>query len=212
MICLPERFFVTGTDTGVGKTLVCSLLMSTGRFLYWKPIQSGLEEMTDTQWVQKATGLPDAFFLPERYLLSEPLSPHHAAMLDGVQIRLADFAWPDKAGHASVIVEGAGGIMVPINKTNLMTDLIKYLELPVLLVARSTLGTINHTLLSLAQLRREDIPVLGVVMNGPVNNSNRVAIETFGKVKVLAELPPIPIVGCQTIQKLVGQVFQNIQF
>ena len=188
----PPRFVVTGTDTAVGKTTICAILMAGLSATYWKPVQSGLEELTDTEWIRRATGLPDANFVPETYRLRHPLSPHAAAALDGVHIELERFNLPIPPPSTHLIVEGAGGIMVPLNAEHTMLDLIKYLCLPVLLVARSTLGTINHTLLSLEQLQRHQVEVLGVVMNGPQNTANRNAIQHYGKVPVLAEVGPLP--------------------
>ena len=197
----PDRFFITGTDTGVGKTVVSAILMAGLQAAYWKPIQSGLEGMTDTEWIQKATGFPDTCFYPEAYSLSQPISPHAAAAFDGIQIRLDAFELPDGGQSQQLIVEGAGGVMVPINAHQFMTDLIRHLNLPVLLVARSTLGTINHTLLSLAQLRREGIDIMGVVMNGPRDEINRHAIETFGRIRVLAEIEPIMNINTHSLQE-----------
>ena len=163
-IDLPAKFFVTGTDTDVGKTLVSAILMTGLKTSYWKPVQSGREDMTDSGWIRSVTGFSDELFIPETYLLSQPLSPHASAMHDGVHIELKSFHLPDDEKYPRLIVEGAGGVMVPLNESQLMIDLIKYLNLPVLLVARSTLGTINHTLLSLELLRRNGLEVLGVVM------------------------------------------------
>ncbi|MBM3131857.1 MAG: dethiobiotin synthase [Chloroflexi bacterium] len=161
----PRRLFITGTDTGIGKTVVSAILMAGLDGTYWKPVQSGTEEGSDTEWVRRATGLPMSHFLPETYGLKRPLSPHASAAMEGVRIELDAFRVPETKGH--LIVEGAGGIMVPLNDRHLMVDLMKRLGFPVLLVARRTLGTINHGLLSLEQLRRHGIEVFGVVMNGP---------------------------------------------
>jgi len=119
--------------------------------------------------------------------------------LDGVQIALDRFEIPEIPEGGTLIVEGAGGIMVPLNDKHFMLDLIKQLGMPVLLVADSELGTINHTLLSLAQLRRHDVSVWGVVMNGPENPGNRNAIERYGKVPVRAEVLPIPEITAQSL-------------
>ncbi|MDA8403818.1 MAG: dethiobiotin synthase [Desulfobacteraceae bacterium] len=197
----PDRFFIAGTDTGVGKTVVSAILMAGLQAAYWKPIQSGLEGTTDAEWIQQATGFPDACFYPETYRLSQPISPHAAAAFDGIQIKLDAFELPDRGQSQRLIVEGAGGVMVPINTCQFMTDLIRHLNLPVLLVARSALGTINHTLLSLAQLRREGIDILGVVMNGPRNAINRHAIEAYGRVSIFAELEPIMNMDAHSLQE-----------
>lgn len=189
-----KTVFVTGTDTGVGKTLFSAWLCMHWQAAYWKPIQSGLSEGTDTEWV---TRLASCKYLPERHRLTQPLSPHQAADLDGISIQLEDFIWPPLIQEAMQlitpeqrwVVEGAGGCMVPINWTDCMSDLMLHLDIPVLVVARSGLGTINHTCLSLEHLKSKGVKVLGVVMNGPINPSNKKAIEHFSGVKVLAELP-----------------------
>ncbi|HEY9697308.1 MAG TPA: dethiobiotin synthase [Trichocoleus sp.] len=184
----PERFFITGTDTNVGKTVVSAMLTLGLNATYWKPIQSGLDTITDTEYVQQVTGLDQTHFLPERYRLTEPLSPHASAAIDGVKIHLSDFELPSSIKNQHLIVEGAGGLLVPINDRHYVIDLIQYLQLPVCLVARSTLGTINHTLLSIAQLRRQNIPILGVIINGELNASNRSAIANYGQVTIIGEL------------------------
>ncbi len=184
---LPSKIFVSGTDTGIGKTVVSAMITLGLSATYWKPVQSGLDEETDTEFVRRVTGLSDAHFKPERYRLQEPLSPHASAAIDGVSIALDDFRLPDIETN-NLVVEGAGGLMVPLNDKDMIVDLIEYFNLPVLLVARSELGTLNHTFLSLEALRKRDIPVTGVIMNGPKNESNRKAIETYGNVEVIGEI------------------------
>jgi dethiobiotin synthetase len=192
----PPAFFVTGTDTDVGKTIVSALLTIALDGYYWKPIQSGRDDrgLTDRDRVGQLTGLGPERLLPERYCLGQPLSPHLAARLDGVEIELTDFELPVGLDRP-LIVEGAGGLLVPINDRHLMIDLIGHLGLPVVVVARSGLGTINHTLLSIGALRRSGIPILGVILNGPLNPENRRAIEFYGQVSVIAEVEPIPLGG-----------------
>ncbi|MCP4411766.1 MAG: dethiobiotin synthase [Gammaproteobacteria bacterium] len=190
-IKLPKRMFITGTGTDVGKTVISSILVSSLTAKYWKPIQCGLDETTDTQWIKNATNLDDSFFLPEYYRLSRPLSPHAAAAAENITIKLENFLLPELSEDESLIVEGAGGIMVPINEEHLIIDLIEKLQLPVLLVSSNILGTINHTLLSLEQLTRRGIEVIGVVLNGDSSVINRMAIEKYGQTQVIAEVPPI---------------------
>lgn len=204
-IIFPDRFFVTGTDTDIGKTLVSAILAIGLDAGYFKPVQSGLETETDTEWVRRITGLPDRYFIPEIYRLTRPLSPHAAAEIDGIRIELSAFRLPAPSDYPRLIVEGAGGIMVPLNEKELMLDLIKQLALPVLLVARSALGTINHTLLSLAQMERAGIDVLGVVLNGPKNESNRSAIEHYSNVRVIAEIEPLQEITARTLLDAFGQ-------
>lgn len=182
--------FVTGTDTGVGKTVVSAWLVRSWQADYWKPVQSGLEDESDAETVRRLSGAAANRIHPGRWHLTAPLSPHEAARRDGVRIALDDFALPQTP--RPLVVEGAGGVLVPLNERDMMADLMVRLGLPVLVVARSTLGTINHTLLTLEVLRHRGLEVRGVVMVGPENSANRSAIERFGAVKVLAELPLLP--------------------
>lgn len=202
----PPQFFITATDTNVGKSVVSALLTLGLNGTYWKPVQSGLDPISDTDYVRKVTQLDDSHFLPERFRLTQPLSPHLSARLDGVEIHLSDFSLPKSVPHAPLIVEGAGGLLVPLNSQDLMIDLIKYLELPVCLVTRTQLGTINHTLLSIRQLQRANIPILGVIMNGPKNLENKKAIAHFGNVPILAELEPLADVNPSTLKASFDQL------
>jgi dethiobiotin synthetase/malonyl-CoA O-methyltransferase len=177
--------FVTGTDTGVGKTMVSAWLVRSWGGEYWKPVQSGTIEAWDADPVRAAA--PGAIVHPSTYALSAPLSPHEAARLEGVTIRLDAFHLP--AARRPLVVEGAGGALVPLNDRDLMVDLMIHLDLPVLVVARSGLGTINHTLMTVAVLRDRGARIAGVVLNGPPNPANRQAIEHFADVNVVAELP-----------------------
>jgi dethiobiotin synthetase len=195
--------FVTGTDTGVGKTVVCAALMHRYRSLrarpdtsqitvrYWKPIQTGVERDDDTREVQRLGGCSPHEILRNGVRLRRPLSPHLAARLNGVTIDVQTLldGLAAQAPSSRWIVEGAGGTLVPINESQLMTDLMVRLALPVVVVARTRLGTINHTLLTLEALRARSLAVAGVVMVGRRNLENRRAIETYGGVRVLGELP-----------------------
>ncbi len=204
---LPAGLFVTGTDTDIGKTLVSAVLMAGSRGVYWKPVQSGLEETTDTQWIKSVTGLPDRHFLPETHRLRQPLSPHASAALDGVRIDLSDFSLPDPLPKPCLIVEGAGGVMVPLNERHFMLDLMIRLGLPVLLVASSGLGTINHTLLSLDKLRSHGVEVAGVVFNGPLNESNCQAVAHYGGTRVVARIEPVDRIDCSSLSNIFDKSF-----
>ena len=210
-ISLPDRLFITGTDTGIGKTVISAILMTGLQGIYWKPVQSGLEEITDTEWVRHKTGLPESHFRPETYRLRLPLSPHASAANDGVRIDLEAFQIPQTNKGEHLIIEGAGGIMVPLNERHFMKDLMKKLDSPVLLVASSSLGTINHTLLSLEQLKRDGIEIVGVVMNGPKNSINRKAIEDYGSMPVLAEIDPLPIIDPQSLKQCYREHFEDFK-
>lgn len=198
----PCRIFITGTDTGIGKTIISAILMAgLSDCGYWKPVQSGLEEITDTEIIRRATGIDKTRFFPETYRLKAPLSPHASAALENVNIDLKKFQAPDIGTLKHLVVEGAGGIMVPLNKQYLMLDLMKKLGFPIILVAKSGLGTINHTLLSIEQLRRHNLDIFGVVLNGPANASNKDAIEHYGKVRVCAQVQPLAQINPQSLSK-----------
>ncbi|MFD0987680.1 dethiobiotin synthase [Methyloligella solikamskensis] len=190
-------FFVTGTDTDVGKTVVAAWLTAYLGADYWKPIQSGVADGTDTKTVRALAELPDERIVPEAYVLPEPLSPHESARRAGVTIDLAAIRLPETENF--LVVEGAGGLMVPLNETELVIDLMEDLGLPAILVARSTLGTINHTLLSLEALRRRGLAVAGVIMVGPESGHNRAAIERYGRTQVIAEIPWLDPLNRQTL-------------
>lgn len=204
---MPKQVFVTGTDTGIGKSLVCAVLMAGLKGRYWKPIQSGLEGQTDTQWVREVTGLSGDRFFPETYRLSLPLSPHLSAAKDGLRIELEAFELPEVKAEEHLVVEGAGGIMVPLNDREYLLDLMKRLRLPVLLVASSRLGTLNHTLLSLEKLRGHGLSVAGVVMNGPLNPDNREGIEFYGKTNVIAEIQPLSAIDPGALESVFHKKF-----
>lgn len=193
MIEFPEKFFVTGTDTGIGKTFVSAMLMSALDATYWKPIQAGLNEETDTEFVQRISGVDDSRIIQERYRLETPMSPHGAADIDDVSISLDDFELPE-FNTKHLIIEGAGGLIVPINWEETVLDLIEQFQLSVLLVARSSLGTLNHTLLSIEALRRRNIEVFGVILNGEEHAHNKKTIQHFTGLPV-GEVCPVETVN-----------------
>ena len=182
----------------MGKTVVSAALVHRYRHLavrYWKPIQTGIERDDDSADVQRLSACAVSNVLNAGIRLPVPVSPHLAARLDGSTIELDALLAIAAAQprHARWIVEGAGGILVPLNERDLLVDLVRRLELPTLVVARSGLGTINHTLLTLEALARRDIVVAGVVMVGAPNPDNRLAIEHYGRTRVLGELPVLAL-------------------
>ncbi|MBI9074634.1 MAG: dethiobiotin synthase [Desulfatibacillum sp.] len=198
----PDRVFVTGTDSGIGKTTVSAILMAgLPNSGYWKPVQSGTEDVTDSQWVRRMTGLPETRFYPETYRLKAPLPPHASAAMENVTIDLEKFWVPYLGSLERLIVEGVGGVMVPLNEQHFVLDLMKRLNYPVILVCRNGRGAINHTLLTLEQLRNQGLNILGVVLNGPPIASNRQAIERYGKVQVMAELPVLETINPHTLAR-----------
>ena len=204
---MASKFFVTGTDTGVGKTVVSALLCAALEAIYWKPIQTGTREGADRPTVMRLAGLPRARTAPEAYRFAPPVSPHLAARRASVRIELRKIKMPRIAASENLIVEGAGGALVPINETQLMTDLMRHLGLPVLLVTRTTLGTINHTLLSLAALRGAGLDVRGVIMCGKPNRDNREAIERYGRARVIGVVPRLERIDRGALLGVFGKYF-----
>ncbi|PWE32962.1 ATP-dependent dethiobiotin synthetase BioD [Maritimibacter sp. 55A14] len=182
---------VTGTDTGVGKTVFAAGLTAALLATYWKPVQAGLDEATDSETVAALSGRP---VLPEAYRLRRPASPHLAAEEMGVRIDLDRLALPQVDGP--LVVEGAGGVMVPLTRKAVYLDLFARWQTPVILVARTRLGTINHTALSLMALRNAGCPVAGVAFNGPPEPeveetiAEMFSVPHLGRLDPLAELTP----------------------
>ena len=179
---------VTGTDTGIGKTVFAAGLADMLQACYWKPIQSGLEGETDSRIVARLGGLSEDRILPERYRLTTPVSPHHAADIDGVRIDAAALDMPETSSKR-LVIEGAGGLMVPLDRSTLYIDVFERWRVPVVLCARTSLGTINHSLLSVDALRRRDIELLGIVFIGEGNPESERAICEISRVQRLGRLP-----------------------
>jgi dethiobiotin synthetase len=185
----PNALVICGTDTDVGKTVVSALVVQGLGAHYWKPVQSGLEGGGDSGRLQALLQLPAARLLPEAYRLETPVSPHWAAELESITIDPARLALPAVA--EPLVVETAGGLLVPLRRDWLQIDQIAAWGLPVLLVARSGLGTLNHTLLSVEALRQRSIPLLGLVLNGPLHPDNPATLAALAQSPVLAQLPPL---------------------
>ena len=189
---MTRGFFITGTDTGIGKTSLSALLVAALDANYWKPIQTGSTEGTDRETVRRLAEIPEERLRREAYCFEPPVSPHLAAREAGVRIGLDALAWPPEESRDAArawIVEGAGGVLVPVNESEMMIDLMRRIGLPVLVAARSTLGTINHTLLTLAALRAARLAVRGVVFVGDAHEENRRAIEHHGETRVIGRIP-----------------------
>jgi dethiobiotin synthetase len=183
-----KRFVVTGTDTGIGKTVFSAGLCGMLGARYWKPVQAGLDGPTDSEVVVE---LAQTEIVPEAYRLKLPASPHQAAAQEGIAIDPDAFHLPVFSDGNPLVIEGAGGLMVPLTREILFIDIFTRWKLPLILCARTTLGTINHTLLSLEAIRLRDIPLLGVVFLGDANDESEGIICEIGKVKRLGRLPEI---------------------
>ena len=200
-----HHFFVTGTDTGVGKTTLSALLCAALDAVYWKPIQTGTLEGSDRATVMRLAGIGTDRTIDEVYKFVPPVSPDLAARWAGVEIDLAKINLPNHLANDWLVVEGAGGVLAPINQKQFILDMMVKLKLPVILAARSTLGTINHTLLTLAALHAAELPVHGVVLIGDQNRENRETVERFGHVRVIGEVPRLPNLHRTSLM----QVFMN---
>lgn len=177
---------VTGTDTGIGKTVIAAALTRALNAHYWKPVQAGLDEGSDAGAVTRL-GVDPARVLPEAYRLITPCSPHLAAELDGVTIDPARLTPPAVPGR--LVVEGAGGVLVPVTREWLYADQFAQWGAPVVLVARTALGTINHSLLSIEALRARGVPIAGIAFVGDANEDSEATIAAIGGVRRLGRLP-----------------------
>jgi len=191
-------FIVTGTDTDIGKTVFAAGLAGALGAHYWKPVQAGVDPEGDKERVAALSGLSPSHILPEAYRLATPASPHLAARIDGIEITAERLALPKVDGP--LVVEGAGGLMVPVSESLLMIDLFALWGLPVILCARTGLGTINHSLLSIEALRTRAIPIAGIAFIGDAHAENERIIPLLGKVRSLGRLPYIDPLDAGTLK------------
>jgi dethiobiotin synthetase len=183
---MKHQYIIAGISTEIGKTFISSILTEALQADYWKPVQSGALDFTDTDTVKSLISNTKTVFHPEAYRLTEPMSPHAAAAIDGVEIELSNFVLPETKN--SLIVELAGGLMVPLNNHETNLDLIKKLNIPVILVSKNYLGSINHTLLSVEILKMNNISVKGLIFNGEQNKSSEDFILNYTKLKCLGRV------------------------
>ena len=195
-----KAFFVTGIGTGVGKTVTSAILTELLKADYWKPIQAGDIENSDKKTVQNLILNTETNFFPETYLLHTPASPHYAAALENKHIQLTDFSLPKTSN--TLVVEGAGGLMVPINERETILDLIQHLKLPVVLVVQNYLGAINHTLLSIKALQSYNIEILGLIYNGDNYNDNQ---------QIIYEITGLPTLLNITLGTIIDKAFVENQ-
>jgi dethiobiotin synthetase len=199
------RFVVSGTDTNIGKTIFCAGLCGFLGARYWKPVQAGLDGQTDSEVVAELAGVP---VLPEAYRLTLPASPHEAAAQEGIDIDPQALIAPD----GPLVIEGAGGLMVPLTRETLFIDVFARWRIPLILCARTGLGTINHTLLSITAIRDRDIPLLGVAFIGDANEESERIIAEIGKVKRLGRLPVIEPLTAGRLAGVFGKTFEREDF
>lgn len=188
---------IAGIHTGIGKTICSAVLTEALGHDYWKPVQAGDLDASDSIFVKNHISNAKTVIHPEAYRLTIPASPHYAAAQDGVEIRLDNLALPKSDN--SIIVETAGGLMSPLSDTLLNMDLIKYLNLPVILVTNDYLGSINHTLMSVEILRGANIEILGLVFSGKRVDATRTFIENYTGLKTLLEIPYFETLAKETL-------------
>lgn len=207
---MSARIVVTGTDTGIGKTVFSAALAGALDAFYWKPVQSGLEDETDRDSVARLSGLPETRLLREAYRLRTPASPHLAARIDGVTIDADGLALPEI--DRPLVVEGAGGLMVPLTETRTYIDVMARWRAPVVLCARTTLGTINHSLLSIEALRARNIPLLGVAFIGEENAESERIICRMGRTTRLGRLPRLSPLTAEALRDAFARAFKVDDF
>lgn len=203
-----KSLFVTGIDTDVGKTIVSAVLCQALAASYWKPIQAGSLGRTDTHLIKKLCGKNVGLF-DEAYLLKNAISPHAAAQLEDISIKLKNIKKPRSPN--TLIIEGAGGVCVPLNPRQTNVDLMKQLKSPVILVVRNYLGSINHTLLSITVLKNYKICLAGMIISGERNPSSEAAYERLGKVPILAHIPHLTAVNKKNISALACSMSESLQ-
>lgn len=208
---MSHAIVVTGTDTGIGKTVFSAGLAGFLGARYWKPVQAGLDEETDTQLVARLGGVPADRIVPERYRLRTPASPHQSAAIEGVRIDPAALDVPTP-GDRPLVIEGAGGLMVPLNDDTLYIDIFERWRLPVVLCARTALGTINHSLLSVEALRKRRIDIIGIAFIGESNPESERAICAFGQVRRLGRLPLLSPLTADALHAVFSDSFRREDF
>ncbi len=200
---------VAGTDTGVGKTIFSAALAGACGASYWKPIQSGLDGETDSQTAARLGALPANRIVPEAYRLRTPASPHRSAEIDGVAI---DTALVPPHLDGALVIEGTGGLLVPVDRHTLMIDVFARWGLPIVLCARTALGGINHALLSIEALRRRDVPVLGIAFVGHNIPDTEATIAGFSGAPVLGRLPNLDPLTPATLRAAFATQFRLADF
>ncbi|MEM1322922.1 MAG: dethiobiotin synthase [Bacteroidota bacterium] len=205
---IPSGYFVSGIGTEVGKTVASAVLVKALAAHYWKPVQAGDLHHTDTDKVSQWAAHPDFHAYPEGYRLNTPASPHAAAAIDGLEIQLSDFHLPQSP--RTLIVEGAGGLMVPLNDRDCIIDLMVQLQLPVILVSRNYLGSINHSLLSIEALRVRQLNIAGVLFNGPEVKTTQEVIAKQTGIKVLGRIEELETVSAASVARAAAALRETL--
>lgn len=207
---MTPRFVVVGTDTSVGKTVFSAALAGALGAFYWKPVQAGLAQETDSQTVLRLSGLDATRILPERWRLAAPVSPHLAAKLEGLVIDPDTLSLPHCDG--ALVVETAGGLMTPLASSHLTIDVLARWRIPAILCARTRLGAINHSLLSIEAMRRRNIPIHGVAFVGDADEGAQAAVAEMGGVRALGRLPHLSPLTPESLRCAFARCFRLADF
>jgi len=201
-----KRIFITGIGTGIGKTIASAIITEALQADYWKPVQCGFDEGTDTEQVRRLISNKKSVIHPEAFRLKMPASPHAAAAAENISLRISDIIVPETSNH--LVIEGAGGLMVPLNESELMIDLIQSVKADVIVVIKQYLGSINHSILTLQALQQKNIPVLGVILNGAPNKESERAIFSFCKHPVIGRIEEEKVFTSEIIKRYADE-FQS---
>lgn len=199
---------ILGIHTGIGKTVASAVIAEAIGADYWKPVQAGLEER-DAALVTQLLSNGTERVHPEALLLTQPMSPHAAAEIDGVVIDYTKFEWPQT--DKTLLVETAGGILSPMSATTTMADFVAHYKLPAILVVQNYLGSINHTLLSIEVLKSWGIKLLGIVISGAPYESSESFIEQYAGVQIIARIPHLPVLNNESVRACAGTIKASLQ-
>ncbi|MEN9447090.1 MAG: hypothetical protein RJA25_380 [Bacteroidota bacterium] len=202
-----SKFFITGIDTNIGKTVVSTILAEALKADYWKPIQSGNLKETDSDFVKKYAENVQTVH-DETYLLNHPVSPHLAAKIENKYINIKSFTIKNSSNN--LIIEGAGGLMVPLSDKSLIKDLIIKLQIPVIVVSKNYLGSINHTLLTIQVLQQFNIPIAGIIFNGDSNKDSEDYILQYSGIRLLGKIPQTDKMSKEFIAEQAKMIYPNL--
>ena len=200
-----KNYFITGIGTEVGKTIASAIITQALKADYWKPVQAGELNHSDRMKVEALIDNNRTKFHQEAYKLNQPMSPHAAAERDGVEIDISSFKIPDTNNH--LVIEGAGGLLVPLNDKDTILNLIESLKCEVILVSRHYLGSINHTLMSIEALQQKKIPIKGILFNGKENKDTESIITKMSCVNIIGRIDELDDLN----KSVINSIAQNLK-
>jgi dethiobiotin synthetase len=204
---MTQSIAIAGIHTGIGKTIASAVIAEALGADYWKPVQAGIEER-DAALVRQLLSNGIARVHQEAVLLSQPMSPHAAAIIDGVEIDYTTFKWP--ATNKRLIIETAGGLLSPMSASKTMADFITHCNLPVILIAQNYLGSINHTLMTIEVMKSRGIHLIGIIMNGPSNVASENYIKQYSYTPVIARIPQFDKINSKTVVNCAAQIKEEL--